>query len=145
MKKKPKKRISIYDADHPYRQSAINIIERVIEPILQRPLDGEQYYSTEDNIVDVLRRNKPTRKTVEFCTTKIIEVVIRPHLIHGIEINKYIEATKNIKNILRRYCLNISVSLPDQYDDEEEPEDHDGFNPFESNDDDDDDDDDYYR
>jgi len=48
--KKPKKEIDLYDADHPFRRTAIDIIESVIEPLLQRGINGKQYYHLEDSI-----------------------------------------------------------------------------------------------
>jgi len=50
------KKPSLNDAEHPYRQKAIHIIEEVIEPILKIDLEGEQYYEIEDAIVEILNR-----------------------------------------------------------------------------------------
>lgn len=44
------------DAQHPFRQSAIHIIEEIIEPLV-RPLEGEEYYRIEDAIVGVINRS----------------------------------------------------------------------------------------
>jgi len=58
---------SIYNAEHPYSQSAIKIIEHVIEPLmlqLQREdidpedgLTGELYHETEMVIVRIINEN----------------------------------------------------------------------------------------
>lgn len=47
------------NADHPYRTSAIHIIEEIIEPLLgsrgdEDGLNGEEYYKVEDDIVSLL-------------------------------------------------------------------------------------------
>jgi len=44
------------DAQHPYRQIAIHIIEEVIEGILERGVDGEEYYRLEDEIVSLIEK-----------------------------------------------------------------------------------------
>ena len=44
----------IGSADHPARQSAIKIIEQVIEPLLKKGLNGERYYEVEDQIVNLI-------------------------------------------------------------------------------------------
>lgn len=48
------KTIDLFDADHPYRKIAIDIIERVIEPLVSFPIEGKLYYTTEDVIVDII-------------------------------------------------------------------------------------------
>lgn len=52
-----KKKIDIYDANHPFRGCAIHIIENVIEPLLQRGIDGEKYYELEDNLTKEINKN----------------------------------------------------------------------------------------
>ncbi len=44
----------ITNALHPYRTSAIHIIEEIIEPLLGKGLNGEEYYKVEDDIVNLL-------------------------------------------------------------------------------------------
>lgn len=49
------------NAEHPFRQSAIKIIEHVIEPLLGdgimgEGLAGEKYYEVEDAIVAILEK-----------------------------------------------------------------------------------------
>jgi len=52
--KKPKAKkiqsIDLYDADHPLRRTAIEIIENIIEPLMQRGINGERYYKLEDDL-----------------------------------------------------------------------------------------------
>lgn len=48
----------IGDAEHPARQAAIRIIESVIEPLVGRGIEGEEYYALEDAIVnEIVVRN----------------------------------------------------------------------------------------
>lgn len=55
---------NINNADHPYRQSAIRIIEEIIEPLIQekykdyKGIEGEEYYKLEDKITDILVKNR---------------------------------------------------------------------------------------
>lgn len=50
-KKKTKKpSVDLYDADHPLRRTAIEIIETIIEPLIQRGINGERYYKLEDDL-----------------------------------------------------------------------------------------------
>lgn len=46
----------IYNADHPARQIAIQIIEQVIEPLHypKRGVEGEKYYELEDKITRIV-------------------------------------------------------------------------------------------
>jgi hypothetical protein len=46
------------NAEHPYRQTAIAIIEQIIEPRYapERGINGEAYYKLEDEIVSLLDR-----------------------------------------------------------------------------------------
>jgi len=44
----------INNADHPARQTAIKIIERVIEPIIGNGINGEEYYDLEDKITSMI-------------------------------------------------------------------------------------------
>jgi len=52
--KKPS--IDLYDADHPIRRTAIEIIENIIEPILQRGINGQRYYKLEDDLTLAMNR-----------------------------------------------------------------------------------------
>jgi hypothetical protein len=63
-----------YNADHPYRTSAIHIIEEIIEPLLgargdSKGLNGEEYYSVEDSIVNLLESylNQNRSGSVAYC------------------------------------------------------------------------------
>lgn len=58
-KKKPKKNkvTDLYDASHPIRHSAIQIIEYVIEPLLSRGINGIKYYELEDKLVRIIKDN----------------------------------------------------------------------------------------
>lgn len=55
---------NIHDAQHPYRQAAIHIIEEAIEPLIQtkykdyKGIEGEEYYELEDKITDLLVKNQ---------------------------------------------------------------------------------------
>ena len=55
---------NLYDAEHPYRQTAVNIIEEIFEPYLsdeyhdEKGVEGETYYKLEDKLVELLTRNK---------------------------------------------------------------------------------------
>ena len=40
----------IYNADHPARQKAIQIIEQIIEPFCNKIIDGKDYYNLEDKL-----------------------------------------------------------------------------------------------
>jgi len=42
-------------AQHPFRQSAVIIVDEIIEPTI-RPLEGDERERVEDNIVGVLER-----------------------------------------------------------------------------------------
>jgi len=44
----------INNADHPLRKKAIRIIEEVIEPLVGKNINGEEYYGLEDNITEIL-------------------------------------------------------------------------------------------
>jgi hypothetical protein len=50
MSKKKKKTIDIYDVDHPFRRTAIDLIKSVIEPLMQRGINGQQYYNLENSL-----------------------------------------------------------------------------------------------
>jgi hypothetical protein len=39
-------------------QIAIEIIEKVIEPLLLKGLNGKRYYDTEDKIVEIIKLNR---------------------------------------------------------------------------------------
>jgi len=53
-------KIPITNAEHPFRQSAIHIIEEIIEPLLMSKcgdedgLNGEEYYRVEDDITNLI-------------------------------------------------------------------------------------------
>lgn len=49
-KKKRTKKIDLYDTDHPFRRTAIDLIQNVIGPLLQRGINGKRYYDLEDNL-----------------------------------------------------------------------------------------------
>lgn len=57
-------KVSIINAEHPYRQLAIRIIEEIIEPCLlkenekHKGVEGKAYYELEDKIVSLIARNK---------------------------------------------------------------------------------------
>lgn len=58
----------IYDAQHPYRQFAIRIIEEAFEPWLEKwrgddsyKIEGKEYYELEDKITDLLLKSKQIR------------------------------------------------------------------------------------
>ena len=46
--------IDIFDAEHPYRRAAIEIIESIVEVEAGHAIDGEAYYTMEDNIVEII-------------------------------------------------------------------------------------------
>ncbi len=46
----------IFNAEHPHRKAAINLIEAVIEPLLDRGIEGEEYYELEDKITLLINR-----------------------------------------------------------------------------------------
>jgi len=71
-KKKLPKKIDIYDADHPLRRTAIELIENIIEPLINRGINGERYYQLEDNITETLnkRLNKLLIKPIQADITK---------------------------------------------------------------------------
>ena len=50
-------RVDIEDAQHPYRQAAIAIIENIIEPITKKRYDGKRYYDLEDELVDEINKS----------------------------------------------------------------------------------------
>ena len=54
--KKQNKKIDIYDVDHPIRRTAIDIIECIIEPLLQRGINGSRYYQLEDKITLMIEK-----------------------------------------------------------------------------------------
>lgn len=55
---------NINDAQHPYRQLAIHIIEEIIEPLIYRKysdykgIEGEEYYDLEGQLVDLIIKNR---------------------------------------------------------------------------------------
>lgn len=53
--------LELYDAQHPFRQAAIRIIEDLIEPELEESIEGVRYYNLEDAIVDII--DKEVRRT----------------------------------------------------------------------------------
>ena len=46
----------VFNAQHPNRQKAIQIIEEVIEPFFNTPINGEKYYSLEDKITKIINK-----------------------------------------------------------------------------------------
>ena len=64
--------IDIYDADHPLRRTAIEIIENLIEPLLNRGINGKKYYDLEDNLTLTMekRLNKLLIKPIKADITK---------------------------------------------------------------------------
>lgn len=48
------KRTTLASADHPLRQSAIQIIEEILERELKKGLQGTKYYDIEDEIVEII-------------------------------------------------------------------------------------------
>lgn len=44
------------NAEHPYRRTAIAIIEQIIEPLVapDKGINGERYYQLEDELVNLL-------------------------------------------------------------------------------------------
>ena len=56
-RKTPKiKKVSLDDCDHPLRRTAIDIIKTVVEPLLQRGINGAQYYNLENNLVKTMNK-----------------------------------------------------------------------------------------
>ncbi len=51
-------KVDASDASHPARRTAIDIIEKVIEPLLKKGLNGERYYDTEDAITSIIMDKK---------------------------------------------------------------------------------------
>jgi hypothetical protein len=51
-----KAKISLNDAEHPYRKLAIRLIEEAIEPIFRpsKGLNGNIYYQMEDKLVEII-------------------------------------------------------------------------------------------
>ena len=49
--------VDIGNACHPLRQKAIRIIEDIIEPFVEHGIDGEEYYTLEDKLVETLNKN----------------------------------------------------------------------------------------
>ena len=46
--------IDLGDAQHPSRQKAIRIIENVIEPFVERGIEGVEYYELEDRLTNII-------------------------------------------------------------------------------------------
>jgi len=44
----------INNAEHPLRKKAIRIINDIIEPLLDKEINGEEYYELEDKITMLL-------------------------------------------------------------------------------------------
>jgi hypothetical protein len=75
--------LDINNASHPYRQSAINIIQDVFEPLLGdgiqgELLAGEKYYQVEDAIVDTIQNTLGDAFPLSF------EVVQRANIAHSL-------------------------------------------------------------
>lgn len=62
----------INNADHWTRQSAIKIIEHVIEPLLKKGLNGEKYYSAEDQIAFIIHKEHSYAKSTKSTGSKKI-------------------------------------------------------------------------
>ena len=54
MKRKRKMPDEAYNADFPARQTAIRIIEHVIEPLMKKGINGELYYALEDKLTAII-------------------------------------------------------------------------------------------
>ena len=50
--------MDIYDANHPARKKAIEIIENVIEPLLKKGIQGEGYYEIEDKLTEIINKKQ---------------------------------------------------------------------------------------
>jgi len=53
----------IYNAEHPARQTAIKIIEKVIEPMVGKGINGEEYYDLEDKITFMIAEKNEAVKS----------------------------------------------------------------------------------
>ena len=75
-KNKSKKQIDLYDADHPIRRIAIEIIQDLIEPLVQRGINGEKYYNLEDAITLLINKRikKLLRKDIKLNTKEVIKI-----------------------------------------------------------------------
>ena len=62
-KKSKNKKIDLYDVDHPFRRTAIDIIEGILEPLLRRGINGAQYYALEDSLTIAI--NKRLKKLIK--------------------------------------------------------------------------------
>lgn len=62
-KQQKRKKLDIYDTDHPFRRTAIDIIKSVIEPLMQRGINGEQYYHLENSLT--LAINKRLKNVIK--------------------------------------------------------------------------------
>lgn len=62
-KKTKRKTIDLYDVDHPFRRTAIDIIEGILEPLLRRGINGKQYYALEDSLTIAI--NKRLKKLIK--------------------------------------------------------------------------------
>lgn len=43
------------------RDTAIDIIEKVIEPLIKKGLNGEKYYKVEDSIIEIIKQHEKVR------------------------------------------------------------------------------------
>ena len=59
--------IELNNADHPARQAAREIIERVVEPLLGRGISGEGYYDLEDRITGIVADVEPPKEYRRIC------------------------------------------------------------------------------
>lgn len=48
-------KISSSSADHPARKKAIRIIEEVLEPWVDKDIEGEEYYKLEDELTNIIK------------------------------------------------------------------------------------------
>lgn len=58
--KTKRKKIDLYDVDHPFRRTAIDIIKGILEPLLRRGINGKQYYALEDSLTIAINKRLKT-------------------------------------------------------------------------------------
>jgi len=99
-KKKIKKlkKIDIYDVDHPFRRTAIDIINAVIEPLMQKGINGQQYYNLENSIT--LAIDQRLRKVIK----EPLKADISPSLTNKILKNDHIDPEDNDDDDEECYC-----------------------------------------
>ena len=52
------KPIDINNAEHPSRKKAIEIIEDIIEPAINRDINGKEYYELEDKLTIIIEKDR---------------------------------------------------------------------------------------